>query len=221
MVTASGGRTALNAVKTVQLKGVTKLITVLGARTAKIIAYELRPGYQRLDMTFGSQTITQSYHPKGGWMRQNGAVFQLPRSMVDMTNAEIARANLELRYALEPIKVTFLRTRKIRGKQCNVVVFVDAQKRRTTYYIDSTTKMLVKRSYVGPSPLGTGKKRFSTYYTLYRKIKLPKGKGEVSMPMQIENYIGGRKVGTIQIQKVKVNSPSITPQTFLQPSPVE
>lgn len=221
MVVATGGRASWAHVKTIEAKGVTHLVTVLGEKKASITAYELRPTFQRLDMVFGGQTVTQSYYSKGGWMRQNGVIFQLPRSMLDMTKAEVSRANLELRYAIEPIQVKFLRARTIRNTMCNIIVFVDAKKRRTTYYITQKESMLLKRSYVGPSPLGTGKKRFSTYYGDFRWVTFPKSSKRVKIPFLVENYIGGRKVGTIRLSKVTLNSQKIQPKLFLPPSPVD
>lgn len=221
MVKASGGRAAMNAIKSMYMVGKTRLVTVLGERTAKMVAYEIKPSYQRLDMSFGKQTITQSFTPAGGWMRQNGAIFQLPRSMVEMTKAEMARTNLELRYALEPITVSLIKVRSIRGVDCYVIVFVDQKKNRTTYYISKKDHTLIKRSYVGPSPLGTGKQRFTTYHSDFRWVPIPGTKLRIRLAFRVENHIGGRKVGTILMRKAEINPKHVTKQTFQRPSPVE
>jgi len=221
MVKTMGGRKNLLSVRSTYSIGHTKIITALGEQSGKIISYFLKPAQQRTEIQIGHTTIIQTINKLGGWMQQGTSIISLPRSMIEMSNAELAHLDLEIRFLTEDIKVRQLGQRRIRGKECSVVSFTDKKKRKTLYYISQKNHRLIKSSYLAPSPLGQKKTRYSTYASKYRWVYFPNKKDKILIPFFIEKFMGGRKVGSISLKKVFINSPKVTKQLFKIPSPVD
>ncbi|HAA54362.1 MAG TPA: hypothetical protein DCE42_06380 [Myxococcales bacterium] len=222
MLKRMGGRKALVHVRSTLSTGTSQAVTALGERTGKIKTYMLKPHSQRTELRFGSMLFVQAFNEVGGWLRQGGVTLPLPKAMVEMAKEEAIRTDIELRYRRDKMKVKLLGKRTIRGKSCWIVLFTDTKNNRTTYYITRGRKLLLKRSYTGPSPLGQGKVRFSTYLGKYRWFSLPKQrKLRVKLPLHIDNYMDGKKIGAIQFRKIKVNSPKVKASLFAQQSPVD
>lgn len=220
-IKASGGRKALQAVRSILATGKITLATPLGPRAGKIVSYAIKPNYQRIDMTIGKSVVIQSFHPGGGWFKQNSLIFTPPKAMLQLAREEEARVDLELRYLKEKISVRLLGSRRIRGRLCSIVVFQDPHKRRTTYYIDKKKHLILKRSFVGPSPLGQGKSRFSTYQGQFRPVTLHGSSHKTLQAFHIENYMDGKKLGVIRFQKILLNSPKVKPSLFQRPRPID
>ncbi len=221
MVAAMGGRANLALVRTMMARGTTKLVTPLGERAGKLVTYSLKPSYQRVDMTIAQQKITQSFYPGGGWLRQGRAVLPMPRSMLSVAQAESLRSDLELRYFKIGVKVILAGERKVQKQPCYVIHFVDKRKRTTIYAIARKTWLPLERSYVGPSPLGGGKMRFTTHQNDFRWVQLPKSRRKIRVPFYIENFMNNRKIGSIQLTQVKLNPKNIIPAFFRPPNPTE
>ena len=219
MVTAMGGREALAAITSLHAAGNVTAVTRIGNRTARMQLYSMKPAHQRVDQYFGAQIFSLTTYPGGGWLRQNGALLNLPRSMIEVAEAEAARNELELRYAQEGIQVSQTGTRRVENIPCHIIVFLDKKGLQTTYYIEKKTFLLRKRSYLGPHPLGQGQVSISTIQRDYRWLKF--GDKKVLMPFVLESYIGGNKTSTVHFQKVEINPPQINKKTFRLPSPTE
>ncbi|MCB9640084.1 MAG: hypothetical protein H6727_14415 [Myxococcales bacterium] len=219
MVTALGGREVLEAIRSMYATGTVTAITRVGNRSARLHFYTMKPTYQRVDQFFGSQVFSLTTYPGGGWIRQNGAILNLPRSMIEVTESEAARQELELRYRKEGVQVTQMGARDINGTPCHVILFQDKKGRQTTYYIAKKTHLLYKRTYLGPHPLGQGQVSISTVQRDYRWLKID-GK-KVQVPFVLESYIGGNKTSTIRFQKIQLNATNVNKKVFRIPSPVE
>ena len=221
MIKVTGGRKALSELKSIYAKGSSKVVTPLGMRTARLVQYTLKPKYQRVEQHFGRQVMVITFYPGGGWLSQNGVTIQLPRSMLEVSRSENARMDLELRYLKENIKVVLKGTKKVKGMDCWEIQFIDRQKRKTTYFIDKDKKLLRKRTYMGPSPLGQGKVRFSTFHSNFKWLTIHDSKNKIQLPFQIEQHMRGNKVGTMIYQQIKLNSPKVTKGRFKRSTPVE
>lgn len=221
MIKVTGGRKALSELQSIYAKGSSKVVTPLGVRTARLVQYTLKPNYQRIEQHFGRQVMMISFYPGGGWLSQNGVRIPLPKSMLEVARSDNARMDLELRYLKEDIKVILKGSKKIKGMDCWEIQFVDKQKRKTTYFIDKDKKLLRKRSYTGPSPLGQGKVLFATFHSKFKWLSIKGSKNKIQMPFRIEQYMRGNKVGTMTYRQIKLNSPKVNKSRFKRSTPVE
>ncbi len=219
MVKAMGGRDALAAITSLHATGNVTAVTRIGNRTARMQLFSMKPAHQRVDQYFGAQVFSLTTYPGGGWLRQNGALLNLPRSMIEVAEAEAARNEVELRYAQEGIQVSQTGIRRVEDVPCYVIVFLDKKGLQTTYYIEQKTFLLRKRTYLGPHPLGQGQVSISTVQRDYRWLTF--GDKKVLIPFVLESYIGGNKTSTIQFQKIEINPSQINKKTFRLPSPTE
>ncbi len=221
MVDRAGGREAMLAIRAMYSEGKAELSTVLGTQKGLMKLYSLKPDRQRSEIRIAGQTIVQAFDGRRGWMKQGSAVLALPRAMVEMAQEENAHAELELRFRTEPIVLKALGERKIRGKLCVIVKFTDEKGRKTLYYISKKDVRLRKISFIGPSPLGQAKVRYSSYLGDYRWVKVPKSRFKVFLPFFVERYMGGRRVMSLHLSKILINPSFIKARLFRFPSPVD
>lgn len=221
MVAAMGGRGNLAMVRSMKATGITLLTTPLGEKSGELTTYSQKPNYQRVDITIGGQTITQSFYPNGGWLQQGNAVLPMPRSMLSVAQAESNRTDIELRYFVDGIKIVLLGERKVENTPCYVIQFIDKEKRITEYAIAKDSWLPLERIYHGPSPLGGGTVKFSTRQTDFRWVYFLGSTRGVKVPFRIGNFMNDRKIGSIQLKEVHLNPKQLEASFFHPPNPTE
>ncbi len=202
MITALGGRKALEAVKDTTITGTAELVQF--GITAPLTIYQKGPDKIRRDVTIAeaNMTFVQSYDGRKGWMTdpQSGATKEMPEVMARQMAREAAADEAVLHPAQAGVTYALKPKAAIEGKDYVVLEQTQADGHKLTLYLDPQTYLPYKTE-TRILDLTGAEVESETYATSYRKAA-----GGLMVPYAVRVVQNGSDAERVTITAVTYNT---------------
>jgi zinc protease len=170
-VAAKGGLEKLRAVKTVVADAKTRVIAPQGEVNATTRTYIMYPDRFRVDATIQGVEVSQTYNAGSGWVRDPGGIRDAPDPMRDEFKTTVTRELIPLLLSVVDgaAKARMLSPAKSEdGKPLDVVEVTPAGLEPVVIYIDPSTHLISKQTYLARGPSGSD--RVDEVFSDYRPV---------------------------------------------------
>ncbi len=202
MITALGGRKALEAVKDTTITGTAELVQF--GITAPLTIYQKGPDKIRRDVTIAeaNMTFVQAYDGRKGWMTdpQSGATKEMPEVMARQMAREAAADEAVLHPAQAGVTYALKPKAAIEGKDYVVLEQTQADGHKLTLYLDPQTYLPYKTE-TRILDLTGAEVESETYATSYRKAA-----GGLMVPYAVRVVQNGSDAERVTITAVTYNT---------------